>query len=209
MKTPKSKPKSGFFSRHKLLLPGNCTGRGVGFCKKREKFFISYQVNGTLERRFIDAKTQEEAIIERERIFTELLLSGAATRIGEKVQGPRKKRTCMTVPDKKAGLFKVEVRKTFWRVYVGDRYRGTRPNKEAATKLRMSILAAEAYRPCKTCGKRPKVIPRKGQHFSFEHAGGCPNALWIRRISKGEAQKQWNSKLWKQNYVEPTEEFDI
>jgi hypothetical protein len=205
----KTKARSKFFGRHKILLPGNCTGRGVGFCKKKQRFFISYQVNGELERRFIDAKTHEEAVIERERIFTEMLLSGAATRIGEKVKGPRKQRTCMTVHDKDAGLLKVEVRKTFWRVYIDGRYRGTRPNKEAAIKLRMNILAVEAYKPCKTCGKRPVILERKGRHFSFQHAGGCPNAVWIRRISKGEAQKQWNTKLWKRGYVETPEEFDI
>ena len=174
---------------------------GYGFDKKRGKWFVKYNNLGKPERTYINATTPEEAIKERDVIFTAMILSGA-TRKGEATRGPRK-RVLRDRLDPDYGIKAMTITVTRFKVIVNKKYLGTRRTKAAARDLRDAYLEANALKPCATCGRFPIFTQEKNTQWGFRHAEpDCLNLVKIRRIGKVEATKKWNTELYKQKPFE-------
>jgi len=192
-----SKPSSGFFGRHQVILPSD-SGKEAKWCTKKNRYYCNYVVGDKRERHYLEATTQEEATKERDILFTRLCMQGAIRR-GERVS---KKRILKDKLDLNHGITEFALTVKRYKVIVDKKYLGTRRTLGAARDLRDKYMEENALAPCATCGKRP-VLAVKGTHWSLDHVeAGCLNIVKIRRIGKVEASKKWNTILFKQKPFE-------
>ena len=179
--------------RHRVVLP---TGPRKGFGLMKGRWYISYQVDGKLEREFIDVDTEEQAIEARDRRYLELLLSGQATRRGDrKPREPRKVRV-KAPEDINRCIQEMKFEVIRYKLIIGRKYYGMFKSIMKARARRDEILEQLAIKPCLICGRKPVLIERRVSKFKLVH-DDCPNAVKLDRIGRAEMLEKWNTKLYK------------
>jgi hypothetical protein len=183
------KPKRDNWGAKQIILPTQGK-KGCAWCPKRQKFYTSYQADGELQKIYNDCATREEAEIERDRLYTELLLTGKAKRKGEVVAVKREPKERV---DLDMGICAVEFTVTRYRLTIKKQYHGTYDTKNEARAVRDRILAEQAWKPCKVCGGKPVPELQLGNHKWWVHKD-CENAVTLKKLSEDRARRKWNEE---------------
>lgn len=197
------KPRNKFLKNREIILPALSTktkGRGVGYNKKKGRYFISYLDNGKRTEEYLNVDNMEDAVKERDRRYIELILAGAK-RKGERVKTP-KHNAGRFVESTSVDRYIHEKKVTVTRYVVilsRNNYVGTYNTKEEARKARDEAHKESILKPCAICGKQPEMILRKteaAERWILEHKG-CVNEVRIPKMGRSGSIKKWNAELYK------------
>lgn len=194
-----------FRNRYQVVIPTN-PAHGHGYDRRKKRWYLKYEVNGETEIALLDPEIQleEDALKEKERRFTAMLLAGATRKGGIEAPKVEAKRGISRRDPRHMdfGIQRFKVQKFLYKFIVKERTLFTTYDILEARRFRDEWVKEHQneLEKCSTCGKHPVWSQRKGLVLRLVHKG-CTNKVNLKNLDRDVMVKLWNTELKKGSKV--------